>query len=284
MSRAATKKIVSVAVVAIAATALSFFVGDAEAQRALTPVDGAECLVITGSVPEDALRVLGSRELMRESYGEGDELFVGGTGVAGLTVGQRLQFVRRYGDVRHPDTNEVIAEAIGWLGFAEVMEVGADRAIVHVTKSCREIEVGELLLEPDSLPLAQVDSFPDYVPLRLVTPADADAVIILGELESVVSESGRRRVSAARDAYAQRDLVIIDQGSVDGWSPGDIVDLYRGESVLKAQTTAATYTPTLLAIGLVVAVGDQAATVLIVEGDLPVEIGDRVRRSTSSGG
>ena len=281
MSRTATKKIVTVAVFAIAGTALPFFVADAEAQRALRPADGSECLVITGSVPEDAPRVLGSREPARESYGQGDELFVGGTGVAGLAVGQQLQFVRSYGDVWHPDTNDVIAEAIGWLGFAEVVEVSADRALVRITKSCREIEVGDLLLEPESRAIAQVDSVPDFVPLRLVTPGDADAVIILGELESVASESGGRRVSAPREAYGQRDVVIIDKGSVDGWSTGDIVDLYRGESTFITQTTTATYTPTLLAIGLVVAVGDQAASVLIVEGDLPVQIGDRVRRSTS---
>ncbi len=281
MSRTATKKIVTVAVFAIAGTALPFFVADAEAQRTLRPADGSECLVITGSVPEDAPRVLGSREPARESYGQGDELFVGGTGVAGLAAGQQLQFVRSYGDVWHPDTNDVIAEAIGWLGFAEVVEVSADRALVRITKSCREIEVGDLLLEPESRAIAQVDSVPDFVPLRLVTPGDADAVIILGELESVASESGGRRVSAPREAYGQRDVVIIDKGSVDGWSAGDIVDLYRGESAFKTRTTTATYTPTLLAIGLVVAVGDQAASVLIVEGDLPVLIGDRVRRSTS---
>ena len=282
MSRTATKKIVSVAVFAIAGTALSFFVGDAEAQRALTSADGTECLVVTGSAPEDAPRVLGSREPGRESYGEGDELFVAGTGVADFTVGQRLQFVRHFGNVRHPDTDVVIADAIAFLGFGEVVEVGADQAIVRITKSCREIEVGELLLEPDIRPVVQVDSFPDYVPLRLVTPDDADPVVILGELESVISDSGRRRVAAAaRDAYGQRDIVVIDQGSVDGWSAGDVVDLYRGERMLKTQTGATAFTPMLLGIGLVVAVGEEAAAVLIVEGDLGVQIGDRVRRSTS---
>ena len=41
--------------------------------------------------------------------------------------------------------------------------------------------------------------------------------------------------------------------------------------------------PLMLGIGLVVAVGDQAAAVLIVEGDLGVQIGDRVRHWRSSG-
>ena len=79
MSRTATQKIISVAVFAIAAAALSFFVADAEAQRAFVPATGTQCLVVTGSVPEDALRVLGSRNPGRESYGVGDVLFVGGT-------------------------------------------------------------------------------------------------------------------------------------------------------------------------------------------------------------
>lgn len=284
MNRTATQKIVSVVVFAIAGTALPFFIGDAEAQRVLTPAHGTECLVVTGSSPGDAPRVVGSREPGRESYGQGDELFVAGTGVASFTVGQQLQFVRHFGQVRHPDTDVVIAEAIAYLGLAEVVEVGADRAIVRVTMACREIEIGELLLEPDIRPTARVDSFPLYDPARLVTPDAADAVVILGELESVVSESGLTRAAAmARDSYAQRDVVIIDQGSADGWSAGDIVDLYRGESMLKTQTGGTEFTPLMLGIGLVVAVGDQAAAVLIVEGDLGVQIGDRVRHSRSSG-
>jgi hypothetical protein len=282
MSRTATQKIVSVAVFAIAATALPFFVGDAEAQRALAPANGTECLVVIGSAPGDAPRVLGSREPGRESYGEGDELFVGGAGIAAFTVGQQLRFIHHFGAVRHPDTNDVIAEAIAWIGFAEVVEVGADRAIVRVTMSCREIEIGELLVEPELRPLVQIDSVPDFVPLRLFTPDDADAVIILGELEPVSAGSSEGGVATAgRDAYGQRDVVIIDQGSVDGLSGGEIVDLYRGESVLGAHTGMSDFTPLLVAIGVVVAVGDEAAAVLIVEGDLGVHIGDRVRRSTS---
>ena len=282
MSRTATKKIVSMAVFAIAGTALAFFVGDAEAQRALTPANGTDCLAVTGSVPEGAPIVLGSREAGKEYFGEGDELFVGGPGVATFTVGQQLQFVRHFGDVRHPDTDDVIAEAIAWLGFAEVVEVGPDRAIVRVTMSCHEIEVGELLLEPQFWSLAQVDSFPDYVPLGLVTPDDADAVVILGELESLASESGGPSFgTVGRDAYGQRDVVIIDQGSVHGWSAGLVVDLYRGENALATKTDMTAYTPILLGIGLVVAVSDEAAAVLIIEGDYGVQVGDRVRRSTS---
>ncbi len=282
MSRTATQKIISVAVFAIAAAALSFFVADAEAQRAFVPATGTQCLVVTGSVPEDAPRVLGSREPGRESYGKGDELFVGGAGVAEFTVGQQLQFVHHFGAVRHPDTNDVIAEAIAWIGFAEVVEVSADRAIVRVTMSCREIEIGELLVEPELRPLVQVDSVPDFVPLRLVTPDDADAVIILGDLESVAAGStGRGVATAGRLAYGQRDVVIIDQGSLDGWSGGEIVDLYRGKSVLGTWSGVSDFTPLLIAIGVVVAVGDEAAAVLIVEGDLGVRVGDRVRRSTS---
>ena len=284
MNRTATKKIVVVAVFAIAGTALPFFIGDAEAQRVLTPANGTECLVVTGSAPGDVPRVVGSREPGRESYGTDDELFVAGTGVGSLTVGQQLQFVRHFGEVRHPYTNVVIAEAIAYLGLAEVVEVGPDRAVVRITTACREIEIGESLVEPDIRLTAQVDSFPDYVPARLVTPNAADPVVILGELESVISASGVKRVAAmGRDSYAQRDVVIIDQGSADGWSAGDIVDLYRGERTLKTQTGGTEFTPLMLAIGLVVAVGDQAAAVLIVEGDLGVQIGDRVRRSTSSG-
>ena len=284
MNRTASKKIVSVAVFAIAATALPFFVSDAEAQRSLTPTDGTDCLVVTGTAPEDAPRVVGSREPFQEAYGEGDILYIGGTGASDFVVGQRLQFVRSYGSLRHPDTNDVIADAIGWLGYAEVLEVNSERTFVRVTKSCREIEVGEFLVEPSPRPIAQIDSFPPYEPLQLVTPDAADAVIILGELESVISESGRSRTgTAARDAYGQRDVVIIDKGTVDGWSAGDVVDLYRGERALETSTGATEFSAQLLGIGLVVATGDEASAVLIVEGDMSVQIGDRVRRSTASG-
>ena len=274
-----------VALLVVVATGVLFVASPAVAgQRAFTPVDGTDCLVVTGTAPTGAPRVIGSRQPLRESFALGDTLFVAGPGVSDMSVGERLQFVRGYGEIRHPDTNRVLADAIGWIGFAEVIAVDADRAIVRVTMSCREIEIGEYLVTPDSRDIADVSEVPAFEPDRLITPAPADPVVILGELESVISESGERRIATeARSAYAQRDVVIIDQGSASGWAPGDLVDMYRAELALRTRTSAAVYTPMPLALGLVVAVGENAAAVLIIEGELAVQIGDRIQRLSTGG-
>ncbi len=274
-----------VALLVVVATGVPFVVSSAAAgQRAFTPVDGTDCLVVTGTAPTGAPRVIGSRQPLRESFALGDTLFVGGPGVGDMSVGERQQFVRGYGEIRHPDTNQVLADAIGWIGFAEVIAVEADRAIVRITMSCREIEIGEYLVTPDSRDIADVSEIPAFESDRLITPDPADPVVILGELESVISESGEGRIATeARSAYSQRDVVIIDQGSASGWAPGDLVDMYRAELALNTRTSAAVYTPMPLALGLVVAVGENAAAVLIIEGELEVQIGDRIQRLSIGG-
>ena len=283
MSRTVMRKVGLVAIFAILGAALPSFTNAilaAEApQRPRGITDGTDCLLIPGTDPAGAPRVLGGRQALREEYGEGDELFIGGPGLGGLTPGQRLQFVRSYGKVNHPDSNVPIADAIGLLGFAEVLEVNAERAIVLVTKSCREIEVGEYLVDPISYDVPQMADVPDFDPSLLITPNDADATIILGELESVISESGDSRLSTtAREAYSQRDVVVMDQGSSSGWAAGDVVTMYRAKLALELQMSVATYTPMSLGVGMIVAVGDDAAALLIVDGDFAVQIGDRVRR------
>jgi len=262
---------------AVAGAALLFPVA-VHAQRPFSPVDGTDCLVVTGTAPTSAPQVLAGRQPLQESFGEGDSLYIGGPGVGGLTVGRRMQFVRGYGRIHHPDTGEFIADAIGWIGFAEVVAVNTDRAIVRVTKACREIQVGEYLLAPDARDIANVSEIPSFVPNRLIAPDPADPVVILGEIEALLSDTGNARVAAARDAYGQRDVVIINQGSGSGWAPGDLVDMYRDELALEVQTGATDYTPRPLALGLVVAVGENAAAVLVVEGNEVIEIGDRVKK------
>ena len=134
-----TRQFAVIAVLAALVTSLSFLVPSADAaQRPFSPTDGTDCLVVTGTAPVGSPQVLGSRQPLRESYAENDELFIGRGSVADLNVGDRLQFVRSYGEIRHPDTGDTIAEAIGWIGFAEVIATGEDRAIVRITKSCRE--------------------------------------------------------------------------------------------------------------------------------------------------
>ena len=275
-----------VALLVVVATGVPFLVSSADAgQRAFAPANGIDCLVVTGTAPTGLPRVTGSRQALRETFAQGDTVFIGGPGVGDLSVGERLQFVRGYGEIRHPDTDEVIADAVGWVGFAEIIAVTNDRAIARITMSCVEIEIGEYLVTPNVREIADVSEVPPFEPDRLITPDANDPVVILGDLESVISQSGEHRAGiVARGSYAQRDVVVIDQGSTSGWAPGDLVDMYRPKLALRTQTSAAVYTPMPLAVGLVVAVGENAAAVLIVEGDLAVHIGDRIRRQGPTGG
>ena len=64
--------------------------------------------------------------------------------------------------------------------------------MARITMSCREIEIGEYLLEPIIRAVPQVSDIPPFNREQLVTPDEADATIILGELESVTLRFRRR--------------------------------------------------------------------------------------------
>ena len=247
-------------------------------QRPLRPSDNNNCLLFPADPPTAGPRVVAGPQVLRESFGQGDLVYVEGEGTAALTVGEELQFVRSYGPFRHPITGEEVAHAIGLLGFAEIVDVDSTRAMARITMSCREIELGEYLVEPIVRAVPQVSDIPPFNREQLVTPDEADATIILGELESVISDSGEERVGVStRETYSQADIVIIDQGGPTGWSPGDIATIYRAR--LEFSTSAASAPPMLLGNGLVVAVGAEVAAVMIVESVFPVNLGDRMRRT-----
>ncbi len=263
----------------IVATALSPVAGAAVApvaepapQRPFQPSNNNDCLLFPGDPPTAGPQAL------RESFALGDLVYVEGEGTAPLTVGEELQFVRSYGPFRHPVTGQEVGDAIGLLGFAEIIDVDSSRAMACITMSCREIEIGEYLLEPIVRAVPQVSDIPPFNREQLVTPDEADATIILGELESVLSDSGEARIGVAtRETYGQADIVIIDQGGPTGWTPGDVATIYRSATAFT--TTGAVEPPMLLGNGVIIAVGAEVAAVMIVETVFPVNLGDRARRS-----
>ncbi len=269
----------------IVATALSPVAGAAVApvaepalQRPFRPSDNNNCLLFPGVSPTAGPRVVAGPQVLRESFSQGDFVYVEGEGTAALTVGEELQFVRSYGPFNHPVTGDEAGHAIGLVGFAEIIDVDSERAMARITMSCREIEVGEYLLQPIVRAVPEVSDIPSFNREQLVTPDEADATVILGELESVISESGEDRAAVAtRETYGQADIVIIDQGGPTGWTPGDIATFYRGR--LEFSTGAAAEPPMLLGNGVIVAVGAEVAAVMIVETVFPVNLGDRARRT-----
>ena len=268
----------------IAATALSpvacaaVAVAEPAPQRPFRPSDNNNCLLFPGDPPTAGPRVVAGPQVLRESFAQGDLVYVEGEGTTALTVGEELQFVRSYGPFRHPITGEEVAHAIGLLGFAEIIDVDSARAMARITMSCREIEIGEYPLEPIVRAVPQVSDIPPFDREQLVVPDEADATIILGELESVISETGEERVSVAtRETYGQADIVIIDQGGPTGWTPGDIATFYRAGLAVGA--SAASEPPMLLGNGVIVAVGAEVAALMIVETVFPVNLGDSVRRT-----
>ncbi len=275
----------------IVATALSPVAGAAVApvaepapQRPFRPSNNNNCLLFPGDPPSAGPRVVAGPQAMQESFAQGDLVYVEGDGATALAVGEELQFVRSYGPFRHPATGDVVSHAIGLIGFAEIVDVDSTRALARVTMACREIEIGEYLLQPIVRVVPEVSDIPSFYRARLITPVETDATVILGDLESVISESGEDRVGVAtRDIYGQADIVIIDQGGAVGWAPGDIATFYRNSSSLDFSTSAATEPPLLLGNGLIIAVGAEVAAVMIVETDSPVHLGDRVRRTGTAG-
>lgn len=249
-------------------------------QRPFSPPNKANCLVVAADQPPAGPRVVGGRQVLQKSFGEGDVVFVEGSGTAAWSPGQELQLVRGYGVLHTPDTGQVIGEVIGWMGFAEVIDADPERALVRITMSCSEIELGEYLQAPQLREVAEIVEIPAFDSSQLISPDPDDASVILGGLESVVSERGESRENVfMRETYAQGDVLIIDQGGAAGWSVGDIATFYRDRPSLQVRGARP---PLVLALGLVVATGNDVASVMVVEGDLPVHLGDRARRTGSA--
>lgn len=242
---------------------------------------GTTCFNLIVDAPVTGPRIVGTRQALQEVMAEREIAFVTAAG-GGLTVGDRLQVVRNTGQLEHPATGSSAGEILEVLGVVEVVDANAETALLRVTGSCRELEVGDVLRPlPDNTALpADMPRLPVFDPDRLVTPADADAFVVMGAVETVLSgEEDHRRVALTQgQMYAQRDLVVLDQGANATWQSGDLALVYRDRVYDSALFRDSLVAPPLLGRAVVVRADASSAVMQIVDSVSEIQVGDRARK------
>lgn len=273
---------ICVLLISIVATAAALLPSSAVAQQHEgTALEGArDCYtILTDSTPTGP-RIAASRQVLQISYGAGDVLYVEGNGAGDLEIGQEMQIVRITGPIQHPRTESTIGQAMSMLGTLEIIDVLDDQVMGRITTSCREAERGDYLVDMEELDIAEVEDSPPFDPERLVAPFDRDATVVLGPLESVLSDAEQmtRGGITPHAAIGPGEVVIIDQGNDEGWTAGDHAVVYWTEGTSQYELGGLAAPPTIAARGFVIWAGAATANVLITAGDGAVELGMNVRR------
>ena len=251
------------------------------AQWALADV-GTTCFNLFVDRPVDGPRITATRQALRETAPDGDLVYVSATGT-GFNVGDRLQVVRNTGTMRHPATAAATGHVLQILGVGEVVEVGPDMVLLRITGSCLELEMGDVLRPmPDEGELPErMPRMPVFSSNFLVTPADEDAFLVMGALESLRASSSdpTRKGVTQYEMYAQRDVVVIDQGSDATWQVADVALIYRDRVYAESNVFRdAIAVPPVLGRGIVVRTDASSAALQIVDSVAEIQLGDRARK------
>jgi hypothetical protein len=271
-----------VLIISVVALVAALFPSPAVAQQAEgKAIEGAhDCYTfLTEQVPTGP-RVAASRQVLQISYGAGDVIYIEGNGAGDLEVGEEMQIVRISGPIRHPQTESVLGNALSMLGELEIIDVLGDRALARISASCREIERGDYLVPLEELDILEVGDLPPFDPNRLVEPAESDATVVLGPLESVLknAEAMTRGGITPYAAIGAGEIIIIDQGSGAGWSAGDYVLIYWTTGASQYNLGGMSAPPMIASRGFVIWAGENTASVLVTDGDGAVELGMKARR------
>jgi hypothetical protein len=249
------------------------------------PHAGTTCFNLLSDDPVEGPRIAATRQELQETMGPQELFYVHADG--GLTAGETLQVVRRTGDLDHPAVEDVSGSILEVLGVVEVIESNAEVSLLRVVAACREIEVGDYLrpVPVENLP-GELPRLPVFDSARLVTPMEDDAYLVMGAVESVLSDSDEpedlhRQSVTTYELYAQRDLILIDQGLGEGWQLADLAMIYR-DRVYGQSGSDPLPVPTVLGRGVVVRTDADSAILQIVDSVVEMHLGDRARKTGSA--
>lgn len=242
--------------------------------------EGPRCFTtVVPEVTRTLAQIVASRETGQQIFSQGQTVYLRIEPGQRVAAGARYRLYRIEGEIEHPLTGDIVGRAINLLGTVEVLDADGVRAVARITDACGEVEVGDRLhplLTRDVTAGKQRAKFDGD---RLVQPRDSDATVIYGTSESLYdagSDTARRGMTV-RQSYAVGDVITIDQGSADGWSPGQSVLLY-GAAGFKADGGLPRLEESLLvAQGMVFWLQRRTAAVLITDSDRVVLLGYRAR-------
>ena len=155
------------------------------------------------------------------------------------------------------------------IGTVRLLEVVGEQALAAIESACLEIEIGDPLRAMPTGQVAVTLELPTFEPDRIMVPSPDDARVVYGSGESLLRVGARtgRVDSSRRDGYGAGDVVIIDQGSTDGWRLSDRVLFYRDRRDSHDPRSIDQAQPILLGQGAVFWIQGQTAAVLVTAGD-----------------
>lgn len=200
------------------------YVGDPAEEFAFS-VTGSEFEQLTPRLSigeeDDLSGKFGKAVTEKYGLGLGDIVYLDGGRADGLSAGELLTAVENLGPIKHPATKNLLGRLNAYKGRVRVLSVQDETAIGEIIQLCSPFPVGTALkfFEPEPVPLRRL------TPLRPVNyPSSAEEVsqgpMIIYPVDNLITES-------ALITLGSGSLVLIDHGSADEVTPGDVYTIYR---------------------------------------------------------
>jgi Flagellar assembly protein T, C-terminal domain len=185
-----------------------------------------------------------------------------------LKVGEQLVVYRILDKVRHPHTNATTGNPIRMLGEAAVTRVDDKTAMIRVTLTFDEIEIGDRVERFGALPPpVKTDSTPTKAVFKHRSSRSLGT--ILGSKYDKI-------------AIAEGDFVFIDQGAKHGVQKGDQFLILENERTAHHPDTSVALPVPRQTIGslTVLEVQDRTSTALVTESVREFEAGTWVQHAS----
>jgi hypothetical protein len=124
-------------------------------------------------------------------------------------VGTRFDIVRKAGELRSGDTNELLGYGASFVGTA-VLAVPGDPATLQIEAARFDVQTGDRLVLA-----AEEDVYQDFQPRAPAQPIYGNIIAMSGYSGGLVRQGGRF------------DIVVLDRGAQDGLMPGDVLRIDR---------------------------------------------------------
>jgi hypothetical protein len=154
----------------------------------------------------------GEKENIRDSFAQGDIVYLDKGREQGVHPGAVYSVIRPLGEVKHPFTKKKMGYLVREVGLLQVIESQALTATAEITISCDTIELGDLLkpYEESSGPaLGEARPLPRYTEGH-------------GRLKGQIIMSPN-----SSEYFSANQVVYIDIGNKQGLRPGDYLTIYR---------------------------------------------------------
>jgi hypothetical protein len=217
-----TARIAIALVVFLAGSLTSSVIARQQSSDQSGPIARLSDIYCTGFISEVAprvdLQIVGAeKENLKQTFAQGDVVFLNRGRAAGLQPGAVYYIIRPVGEVNHPFTKKKLGYLVRELGLLRVVEVGDKTSTAEITVSCDTVEFG--------------DSLKPYE--EIVGPSAGEAKPLPRYGEGSGGTTGQIVMSPGyHENLSANRVVYIDLGTRQDVHPGDVFTIYRelGES------------------------------------------------------